>query len=310
MIMHKGILLYDPIDVSKNEWFINHFIEEAQQINISLKLYLTTDFYQFYNVGSLDYRLLCSSIGFYPDFVINRSRNTSLGQLFEYFNLRVFNPSYVTKTANDKDATYNYMSKFGINHLPYTIIPFDFIINDIASVLDTADSFGYPFVSKPAEGHGGDHVRLINTRQEYLDELNSLIESEHNFRKASGDMSDFPYKKLLMQKCASDTGKDLRAYVLGGNIISSIMRFSDKDFRANFSLGGQTKLHTLSEAEESLIKNISRLLPSDLIGIDLVYDNGMPVLNEIEDAVGCRMLYSNTDIDIVTEYLDYISSQI
>lgn len=43
-----------------------------------------------------------------------------------------------------------------------------------------------------------------------------------------------------------------------------------------------------------------------LVGIDLIYDNGHPVLNEIEDVVGARMLYAHTEINLVGRYIDYI----
>ena len=44
----------------------------------------------------------------------------------------------------------------------------------------------------------------------------------------------------------------------------------------------------------------------DYAGIDLIYDNGKPVLNEIEDVVGSRMLYNHTDIDTAKLYIKYI----
>ena len=38
--------------------------------------------------------------------------------------------------------------------------------------------------------------------------------------------------------------------------------------------------------------------------------NGKWVLNEIEDAVGARMLYSLADFDIVKEYAAYIAERL
>ena len=34
------------------------------------------------------------------------------------------------------------------------------------------------------------------------------------------------------------------------------------------------------------------------------------VLNEIEDAVGARMLYSGTDLDILKNYMEYIKKEL
>ena len=39
-------------------------------------------------------------------------------------------------------------------------------------------------------------------------------------------------------------------------------------------------------------------------------NNGKAVFNEIEDAVGARMIYEKTDIDIVGIFVDYIVEKI
>ena len=43
-----------------------------------------------------------------------------------------------------------------------------------------------------------------------------------------------------------------------------------------------------------------------LVGIDFLFKNNQLILNEIEDVVGCRMVYTYTDIDIAQLYIDYI----
>ena len=43
-----------------------------------------------------------------------------------------------------------------------------------------------------------------------------------------------------------------------------------------------------------------------MAGVDMLYDHGHPVIGEIEDVVGSRMLYQTSDIDIVALYLDEI----
>ena len=47
--------------------------------------------------------------------------------------------------------------------------------------------------------------------------------------------------------------------------------------------------------------------PLTLAGVDLMFDRGRPVVNEVEDVVGSRMLYQTSDIDIVSLFLDGIS---
>jgi glutathione synthase/RimK-type ligase-like ATP-grasp enzyme len=172
---------------------------------------------------------------------------------------------------------------------------------------EKARSFGFPFVAKPANGHGGSFVRLVSNETElgrYLEELSVYQNDPGSF-----DPPGEPVFKLLFERPASEPGKDLRIYVLGNRMIASVMRKGSSDIRANFSLGGKAFLHEPDEEEKRIALSVVKALPSDLIGIDLIYHNGHPVFNEAEDAVGCRMLYRTTDIDIAEEYMRYIAGE-
>ncbi len=114
----------------------------------------------------------------------------------------------------------------------------------------------------------------------------------------------------MCQKVASDVGKDLRVWVIGGEIIASILRVSKTDFRSNYCLGGEAFLYDLSDDEKAQINKIISLVNGDYYGIDFVFNNGKIVFNEIEDTVGARMVYDKTDIDIIELYCDYIKKNI
>lgn len=143
-----------------------------------------------------------------------------------------------------------------------------------------------PVVKKPRNGKGGRDVSLITNGKISID-------------------SDFVY-----QRPASDLGKDLRVWLIGGKIIASVLRVSKTDFRSNFCLGGEAVPYTLSWDETALIMRISSLIKYDYIGIDFVFNNGKIVFNEIEDSVGARMVYSKTNIDILKLYCEYIKSEL
>lgn len=143
-----------------------------------------------------------------------------------------------------------------------------------------------PVVIKPSDGKGGAGVQLIRD-------------------------GEIPVKKgYVYQKPASDLGKDLRVWLIGGRIAAAALRESKTDFRSNFCLGGNACLYTLSEEERALVMKIAGLVKYDYIGIDFVFNNGRIVFNEIEDAVGARMVYTLTDKDIIKGYCDYIRKHI
>ncbi|MCR5207435.1 MAG: ATP-grasp domain-containing protein [Eubacterium sp.] len=141
-----------------------------------------------------------------------------------------------------------------------------------------------PFIKKPVDGHGGQGVKMCYDEAEY----------DRNF---------------VCQKPASNLGKDLRVWVIGGEIIASVLRVSKTDFRSNFSLGGEAIPYALSDGEEKTVKKIISLVKGDYYGIDFVFNNGRAVFNELEDTVGARMVYAKTDIDILKLYCDYIKAE-
>lgn len=142
-----------------------------------------------------------------------------------------------------------------------------------------------PVVEKPCGGKGGRGVSLI------LDDGFEIKED------------------CVYQEPASDLGRDLRVWLIGGKIITGILRVSKNDFRSNFCLGGEAYPYVLSEQERALTEKIASLLTYDYIGIDFVFNKGRIVFNEIEDAVGARTVYEKTDIDILKIYCDYIKAE-
>ena len=202
-----------------------------------------------------------------PSFVINRSRDHKIAERLENKGVKVFNESTLTKLSNNKRKMW------------------EFFEGKVPQMEMTTE---YPLVMKSLDGHGGKEVFLVNSREE---EDKALIE-----------LRGKPYIK---QQVCSELGKDKRVYVVGGEVIATILRESD-DFRSNYSLGGKATASTLNEKEKEIVDKVNRLINIDYAGIDLIYNNGEPVFNEIEDPVGARMLYENTDIDIVEIYVKYI----
>lgn len=145
-----------------------------------------------------------------------------------------------------------------------------------------------PFVKKPKNSHGGNGVVMCRSAEEY-DE------------------------NQVCQMPASDLGKDVRVWVLGGEIVASILRVSDTDFRSNYCLGGRAELYELSTEETAEVQKIIDLvspLGAHYYGIDFVFNHGKAVFNELEDTVGARMVYDLTDIDIIDRYIEYIKNNI
>lgn len=255
-------LIYDKFGAERNRRYINFYFEKCKKKNIDLNLKIVED--------GLDFTSL-------PDGAIVRTVNPPLSQKLEDLGVKVYNSARLSRVANDKMNTYLYLKEKGIS-LPETYL-----------VTESFTPPFYPIVLKPAAGHGGRDVEMINNYSEYLSYLSRV------------------HEKTVAQMPVSDIGKDLRVYVVGNKIVKAMLRTSKNDFRSNFCLGGSAEEYALSDWEKSRVKKVMDCFDIAFAGLDFIFHRGKIIFNEIEDVVGARMLYTYTDIDIVEEYLDFIT---
>lgn len=271
----KGWIIYSQKDIEKNKSFVEMFKEHFCKYQIEIELIILEEMSDFE----------CYEM---PDFAINRSRDYKIAEMLEQKDVRVFNRSSVTKIANDKAKTYEYLRD---------VVPFMPVIYDGEKIVskkhqDKKD-FEYPYIIKSCAGHGGSQVFMVENDEQKKEVLKRL-ENE----------------KYIKQEVCSDLGKDVRVYILGNKIVESILRTSTESFKSNYSLGGNVEKYVLNEDEKEMVQAITKKLPLDYAGIDFTFHNGRAVFNEIEDAVGARMLYEVSDIDIVEFFVEYINDVI
>lgn len=238
----SGVLIYTNKEAKRNRFSIEKFIQK------------------------LDVKLVDENYRGDADFVINRTNDYKIAEYYESRGIRVFNPSRLSKIANDKQKCYEFMKENGIEIMPINYK-------------------GVPAVKKRIDGHGGIDVYMLDKAEPFED-------------------------GYVYQKPCDTLGRDVRVWLIGGKIIASILRSSDTDFRSNFCLGGKASKYTLTDDDRALVYKIADLLDYDYIGIDFIFNNGRLVFNEIEDTVGARMIYSLTDIDIISLYCDYIKEEL
>lgn len=213
-----------------------------------------------------------------PIAVINRSRKSEIAYLLEKSGVRVFNCARVTEISNDKKDTYEELKG---------IVPFMPFTDDVEKMAK------FPYVIKSVDGHGGSEV--------------FMVENEDDRTKVTERLKN---KKYITQECASDLGKDVRVYIIGNQIVAAMLRTSEKSFKSNYSLGGNVQCYQLNDTEIHMVKKILKKIPLDYGAVDFIFHNGQAVFNEIEDAAGARMLYENTDMDIVRMFVKYIAEEI
>ncbi|QKS71864.1 hypothetical protein FLK61_34930 [Paenalkalicoccus suaedae] len=277
-----GWLIYRTKDIERNKRFIMWMLEAANMYELPLDLVPYESIEAAVTEHDCFYSPEASGA---PSFIINRSCTPWLNEAAELSNIPVFNHSGVARIANDKRLSHAFMSRLGVPMLPSKALTKDRLVE--------VGSNSYPFIVKDPTGRGGTGVEWI--------------ESMRHLHRTSDRLHD----ELLWQPVGGKPGKDLRVYIVGGQIIAGILRESETSFRANVSLGGQARLYELNEEEKVLINKITASLPLDFVGLDfLIKEDGGLLFNEMEDAVGCRSLYMNSDIDVISIFMRHVAEEL
>ena len=269
----RGLLFYDQAGAERNAWFIDRMVSVARENGDELIPVITDSISEALS--------RCTPL---PDFAVVRTISPQLSRELEKMNVPTYNNARVAEIANDKYATYLYARRLGI------------AVMDTVSVTcegDIPDGITYPRVMKTVDGHGGSEVFLVNS----LEECKEILALH-------------PNRRFVLQELSSQPGVDMRVYILGGEVLAAVKRTSKSDFRSNFSLGGKAELYELDQKEKDAVQRIARDLGADLCGIDFIRHRGEWVLNEIEDVVGTRMLYSLTDTDAAEVYIKYVAASV
>ena len=209
----------------------------------------------------------------YPDFAIVRAFDYRINETLESAGVKVFNNSHFAKLSNDKELCYKYVKENGIEIMP--------------TYFEKSECKTFPLVVKSAMGHGGSEV--------------VLVKNEAQLHKA---IKKIP--RPIFQEVASDIGKDLRLYVMKNEIVVGMLRQSKNDFRSNYSLGADASIYNLSSKEREIANKVISLFEIDYGGVDFVFNDGKIIFNETEDAVGARMLYDKTYIDIIKLWFEKV----
>lgn len=282
--MKKLWLLYDDADFIINQGFARMMQERGEPLGLAVEAVLMSELVLGMQENG---QPVCKRNGesARPDAILSRQRDAFVSEQFERMGIPVFNNSLVCRICNDKRITYQFLQGFP---MPQTVFL-------SPTRQDPPEGTRFPVVVKPACSHGGDRVLVVH--------------NEHEWREAAARILPQP---ALQQAVVTEAGRDLRVYVLGGQILAGVMRTARTGVVSNFKQGGHVALHQLTDAERELAQRVIDRFeqagaPLHMAGVDLLYDHGHPVLGEVEDVVGSRMLYNTSEIDIVALYLQHIA---
>jgi RimK family alpha-L-glutamate ligase len=110
-----------------------------------------------------------------------------------------------------------------------------------------------------------------------------------------------------LQRTIEHDGVDIRAFVIGGQVLGAIERRS-KGWRTNLARGGTARVITLTDEWSALAVRAAAAVGADYAGVDLLAgrDGAMYVL-EVNGIPGWRGLQEATGLDVAGRLIDFLA---
>lgn len=280
-------LLYNDSDYAVNREFARMMHERGKACGLSIQPILLSELALGMERSGTPF-CLRNGRPARPDAVLSRQRSSLVSAHLEAMGIPVFNNSRVCALCNDKRQTHQFLRGLPMPESR-------FLLPDQAGPWDGTR---FPVILKPALSHGGDRV--------------TLVQDEAQWKEAAARILPEP---ALEQAVVSQAGYDLRVYVLFGEILTGVLRTAKTGVVSNFKQGGEVSLHPPVQEERELALAVIRRFeeagaPLCMAGVDLLYDDGHPVVGEVEDVVGSRMLYQTSRLDIAALYVEGIAKRL
>ncbi len=232
-----------------------------------------------------------------PDFVISWDKDIPLAKHFELMDIKVYNSSNGIEICDNKVLTNQFFANHNIR-IPKTVIaPMVYSNSEITEtkIYDHISKIiKYPMIIKEAFGSFGQQVYLVNNLHELLEQVKAIGNKPH----------------LFQEYIKSSHGRDVRLNVVNNKVITSMMRISESDFRANITSGAKALPYTPNKEEIELAVKSTKLLGLDYAGVDLLFGENETILCEVNSNPHFKSIYECTGVDISIDIIKHILSDL
>jgi ribosomal protein S6--L-glutamate ligase len=192
--------------------------------------------------------------------------------------------------SRDKLRSIQLLSRAGIG-IPKTIFSRGF--GDIEDLMEELG--GPPIIIKLARGTHGRGVVLAESRKA----AKSVLQGFYL-------MDDDGTNILLQEYIEESAGSDIRAFVVGSQVVASMKRQSlTDDFRSNLHQGGEGTVIKLTDEEEKVAIKAARAMGLSICGVDMMRSNRGPLVLEVNSSPGFG-IEQVTGRNVAEKILDYL----
>jgi ribosomal protein S6--L-glutamate ligase len=119
-------------------------------------------------------------------------------------------------------------------------------------------------------------------------------------------------QNVLLQKFVAESrGRDVRAFVVGDQVIAAMRRTAQgSEFRSNVHRGGQAEAVTLDEKYEHTAVRAAQITGLRVAGVDMLESSEGPQVTEVNSSPGLEGIEAATGRDIAGAIVDYVADHV
>jgi ribosomal protein S6--L-glutamate ligase len=211
---------------------------------------------------------------------------SSIVRQFEMQNVPTVTSSIAIVRSRDKLRSMQLLAKAGTG-IPKTVVARD--ASDLDDVLDQVG--GAPVIIKVARGTHGNGVVLAETRKAAKAVMQAFYVEGVSF--------------IVQEFVAESAGVDIRAFVVNGKVVASMMRQSlDDDFRSNLHQGGEGIAVKLTDEERKTAQKAAKSMGLPVCGVDMMRSERGPLVLEVNASPGFG-IEKVTGHDVAAKIIDF-----
>jgi len=219
---------------------------------------------------------------------INHSRALHALRLFKSLGIPCVNTYDVSQTCGDKILTAVALKDHGVPQ-PELRIAFT-----EESALEAIEAMGYPVVLKPAVGSWGRLLSKINDR----DAAETILEHKTV-------LGSYHHSIFFVQKYVTKRGRDIRAFVVGGECIAAIYRTSEH-WITNTARGAVASNCPVTTELAELCVNAARAVGGGVLAVDVLEGDDGLLVNEVNYTMEFRNSIDTTGVNIPDKVIDHV----
>jgi [lysine-biosynthesis-protein LysW]--L-2-aminoadipate ligase len=221
------------------------------------------------------------------DRCMQQSHALSALRLLEDHGVTTINTHQVVANCADKVVTTSLLAAAGVP-VPRTLVAFS-----VEGALQAIEDVGYPAVIKPPVGSWGRLLARVNDR----DAAEALLE-----HKAT--LGSVAHQVFYVQEHIEKPGRDIRAFVAGGEVICAIERLSEH-WVTNTARGAIARNRPVNGELAELSLRATAAVGGGLLAVDILEDGDRLLVGEVNHTMEFRNSVDVCGVDIAARIADH-----